>query len=86
MQRGVLTKKMDEHARLQGATPASVGASTDEASRLRRAIQGDGSMVDAAALDRLKDFCVLEQLAETAKKAVEACGIPGGSSVLYLFR
>ena len=34
-------------------------------------------MVDAAALDRLKDFCVLEQLAETAKKAVEACGIPG---------
>ena len=68
---------MDEHARLQGATPASVGASTDEASRLRRAIQGDGSMVDAAALDRLKDFCVLEQLAETAKKAVEACGIPG---------
>ena len=49
----VLTKKMDEHARLQGATPASVGASTDEASRLRRAIQGDGSMVDAAALDPL---------------------------------
>ena len=34
-------------------------------------------MHDANALDRLKDFCVLEQLAETAKKAVAACGIPG---------
>ena len=33
-------------------------------------------MHDANALDRLKDFCVLEQLAETAKKAIAACGIP----------